>query len=57
MHMAAISVGGFDQTHQHSGTGVFGGLTLGVVEVGRDGDDGVGDLLAEVSFSGFLHLG
>ena len=57
MHMAAISVGGFDQTHQHSGTGVFGGLTLGIVEVGRDGDDGVGDLLAEVSFSGLLHLG
>ena len=28
------------------GTGVLGGLTLCVVEVGGDGDDGVGDLLS-----------
>jgi len=40
-----------------NGAGIFGGLTLGVVEVGWDGDNGVGDLLAEVSFSGLLHLG
>ena len=38
-------------------TGILGSLTLGVVEVGGDGDDGVGDLLAEVSLSGLFHLG
>ena len=38
------------------GAGVLGGLTLGVVEVGGDGDDGLLDFLAEVSFSDFLHL-
>ena len=40
-----------------NGTSILGSLTLGIVGVGRDGDDGVGDLLAEVSLSGFLHLG
>ena len=37
-------------------TGILGGLALGVVEVGGDGDDGVLDLLVEVGFGGFLHL-
>ncbi len=36
---------------------VFGGLALSVVEVGRNGDDGFGDLLAEVGFRRFLQLG
>ncbi|ROW15263.1 hypothetical protein VPNG_02959 [Cytospora leucostoma] len=37
-------------------TGILGSLTLGVVEVGGDGNDGVLDGLAEVSLGGLLHL-
>ncbi len=36
--------------------GVFGRLTLGIVEVGRDRDDGLVDLLAEVVFGRLLEV-
>ena len=39
------------------GSGILGGLSLSVVEVGGDGDDGVRDLFAEISFGDFLHFG
>jgi hypothetical protein len=39
-----------------NGTGVLGGLTLVVVEVGGNGDDGLLDLLAELGLSNLLHL-
>jgi len=39
------------------GSGILGGLTLRIVEIGGDGDDGIGDFFTEVSFSDVLHLG
>jgi len=39
-----------------NGTGVLGGLTLVVVEVGGDSDDGLLDLHAELGLSNLLHL-
>ena len=37
-------------------TGILGSLTLGVVEVGRNGDDCVVDLLVQVLLCSLLHL-
>jgi len=39
-----------------NGTGVLGGLSLVVVEVGWDGNDGLLDLLAELGLCNLLHL-
>ena len=54
------SGGGFvdDTLHLETGdgTGILGGLTLGVVEVSGDGDDGILDLLAQEGLGGGLHL-
>ena len=48
-----------DTEHVETGnqTRVLGGLALGVVEVGRDGDDSVVDGATEVSLSSLTHLG
>ena len=47
-----------DAQHFEAGdlAGVLGGLALGVVEVGRDRDDGLLDLLPEIGLGGLLHL-
>ena len=37
--------------------GFLGGLALGVIKIGGNGNDGLGNLLAEMRFGGFLHLG
>ena len=39
-----------------NGTGILGGSTLSIVEVGWDSDDGRLDGLSEVGFGDFLHL-
>jgi hypothetical protein len=52
--------GGFvdntEDVESGNGSGVLGGGTLGVIEVGGDGDNGVLDGLAEISLSNLLHL-
>ncbi len=35
---------------------VFGGLPLGIIEIGRHGDDGAVDRFAEIVFSPFFQL-
>ena len=47
-----------DAQHFKAGNlaGVLGGLTLSVIEIGRDGDDGLRHFFAKVGFGGFLHL-
>ena len=48
-----------DAQHFEAGdlAGVLGGLALGVVEISGDGDDGLGDFLAELRFGVGLELG
>ena len=47
-----------DAQHLEAGdlAGVLGGLALGVVEIGRDRDDGLRHRLAEIGLGGLLHL-
>ena len=47
-----------DAQHVQAGdlAGILGGLALGVVEIGRHGDDGLGDLAAEIGLGRLLHL-
>ena len=47
-----------DAQHFEAGdlAGVLGGLALGVVEIGRNGDDRLLDLLPEIGFRRLLHL-
>ena len=40
-----------------NGTGILGGLSLTIVEIGWDGDDSRADGFTEISLSNFLHLG
>jgi hypothetical protein len=39
-----------------AGIGVLCSQSLGVIEVGKDGDDGVSDVVAQVGLSGLLRL-
>ena len=47
-----------DPQHFQTGdlAGVFRGLTLCVVEIGGNGDDGLRDVFAQIGLGGFLHL-
>jgi hypothetical protein len=36
--------------------GILGGLTLGIIEVGRHGNHGVGDCFTQIFFGGLFHL-
>jgi len=48
-----------DNTHNvetRDSSGILGSGTLSVVEVGGDSDDGVGDLLSEISLRDLFHL-
>ena len=38
------------------GSGILGGLSLGIVEISWDSDDSVLNFLTEISFGDFLHL-
>jgi hypothetical protein len=42
--------------HSRDRSSVLGGLTLGIVEVGRDGDDGISHNGSQIGLSGLLHL-
>mmetsp|Transcript_33377 Transcript_33377/g.45689 ORF Transcript_33377/g.45689 Transcript_33377/m.45689 type:complete len:468 (-) Transcript_33377:106-1509(-) len=39
-----------------NGTSVLGGLTLSIIEIGRDSDDSSRDLLSKIRLSDFFHL-
>lgn len=44
-----------DDVKTGDGSGVFGGLSLGIVEIGWDGDHSVDDSVSDVGFSYLFH--
>jgi hypothetical protein len=45
-----------ENVDSRDGTSILSGLSLRVIEIGRDSDDSILDFLSEISFSDFLHL-
>lgn len=46
-----------DNVKSSNGSGIFGGLSLGIIEIGGDGNDSVNDIRSDICFSDFLHFG
>mmetsp|Transcript_3538 Transcript_3538/g.3327 ORF Transcript_3538/g.3327 Transcript_3538/m.3327 type:complete len:252 (-) Transcript_3538:2-757(-) len=42
--------------HSRNGSGILGGLTLGIIEIGRYGNNGVSNIFSKEDLGGTLHL-